>query len=100
MRNVPISDNYSIYNIRPALQLKIRSKTIAYPKMIFFFFFGVCVWKIQEQEEQLEENIKPLGKKAQRTTEDYYFLKPHRPIPPPNLEAMCTENSNTVRRGS
>ena len=62
----------------------------------------VCVWKIQEQEEQLEENIKPLGKKAQRTTEDYYFLKtpPLRPTPPPNLEAMCTENYNTVRRGS
>lgn len=40
------------------------------------------MWKIQEQEEQLEENIKRLGKKAQRTTEDYYFLKtPYRPTP-------------------
>lgn len=29
--------------------------------------------KTQEQEEQLEENIKLLGKKAQRTTEDLFF---------------------------
>ena len=65
MHNIPISDvQFTISDqlFLDVLLMKRRSKTIAYATM--------KKRKTKEQEEQLEENIKPLEKKVQRTGEE------------------------------
>ena len=63
--NIQISDiEFTISDqlFLDVLLTKIRSQTIAYATM--------KKRKTREQEEQLEENIKPLEKKVQRTVEE------------------------------
>ena len=64
---IPISDTQFTVSDQlflDVLLMKLRSKTIAYATM------KKC--KTKEQEEQLEENIKPLEKKVQRTAEIFF----------------------------